>query len=185
VTDMDALVGAYTKFVALPWTRNLAPPQRVWMVVYAPADERRLRARVAAFETATLQAGKGWRLVDLTDSFGTWLVSEPYRETYFKRPEMLTGAALRSFETSAVKMAVESAGDDARDPDAVVAVLGAGALFPFIKVSKLIEALAPKVEGRVVVFFPGERDGNNYRLLEARDGWNYLATPITATEDHA
>ena len=34
--------------------------------------------------------------------------------------------------------------------------------------------------GRLLVFFPGEVEGNNYRLLDARDGWNYLATPITA-----
>jgi len=33
-----------------------------------------------------------------------------------------------------------------------------------------------------LVFFPGERDGSNYRLLDARDGWNYLATPIAAQE---
>jgi hypothetical protein len=26
----------------------------------------------------------------------------------------------------------------------------------------------------------GEVEGNNYRLLGARDGWNYLATLITA-----
>ena len=27
--------------------------------------------------------------------------------------------------------------------------------------------------------FPGHVDGSNYRLLDARDGWNYLAVPIT------
>jgi hypothetical protein len=92
---------------------------------------------------------------------------------------MLTGAALRSYEASVVASAAVGGVDD---PNAIVAVLGAGALFPFLKVSKVIEGLAPKVQGRLVVFFPGQRDGNNYRLLEARDGWNYLATPITATE---
>ena len=183
MTDMEKLVGAYSRFVALPWTRSLAPPQRVWMVVYQPVDERRVRARVAAFQTATLQAGKSWHLVDVTDSFAAWLSSHPYREAYFKRPELLSGAALRSFEASIVQTATKDAGQSASDPNAVVAVLGAGALFPFIKVSRLIEALAPRIEGRLVVFFPGERDGNNYRLLEARDGWNYLATPITATEE--
>ena len=33
--------------------------------------------------------------------------------------------------------------------------------------------------GRLVVFFPGQFEQNNYRLLDARDGWNYLAVPIT------
>ncbi|MFZ2503817.1 MAG: BREX protein BrxB domain-containing protein [Nocardioides sp.] len=153
------------------------------MVVYSPADERRLRARIDAFKNATLQAGKSWHLADLTDTFATWLTAQPYRETYFRRPGMLTGAALRSYEASVVEAAASAAAAGAGDPDAVVAVLGAGALFPFLKVSKVMEGLAPKVHGRLVVFFPGERDGNNYRLLEARDGWNYLATPILATEE--
>jgi hypothetical protein len=39
------------------------------------------------------------------------------------------------------------------------------------------------IRGRVVVFFPGEYENNNYRLLDARDGWNYLAVPITLHED--
>jgi hypothetical protein len=34
----------------------------------------------------------------------------------------------------------------------------------------------------LLVFFPGQFDNNNYRLLDARDGWNYLAVPITADQ---
>ena len=183
MTDMDALVSAYSRMIEIPWAPNLAPAQRVWMVVYSPTDERRLRARIDAFKNATLQSGKDWHLADLTDTFATWLAAQPYRETYFKRPEMLTGAALRSYEASVVESAAAAVEVGAGDPESVVAILGAGTLFPFLKVSKVIEGLAPKVQGRLVVFFPGERDGNNYRLLEARDGWNYLATPIAATEE--
>jgi hypothetical protein len=40
-----------------------------------------------------------------------------------------------------------------------------------------------RVAGRLLVFFPGQREGNNYRLFDARDGWNYLALPIEARED--
>lgn len=184
MTDMDGLHQAYARFVALPWSTNLAPPQRVWMVIYSPQDERRLRARIDAYRTATIEAGKSWRLVDLTHTFGDWLSTQPYRDAYFKKPEMLSGAALRSFERAVIAGATQRAGEQAEDPAAVVALLGVGSLFPFMKVSRLIETLAPRVQGRLVVFFPGERDGNNYRLLEARDGWNYLATPITA-EDNA
>ena len=35
------------------------------------------------------------------------------------------------------------------------------------------------IRGRLALFFPGDVDNNNYRLLDARDGWNYLAIPIT------
>ena len=35
------------------------------------------------------------------------------------------------------------------------------------------------IQGRLAVFFPGAYAQNHYRLLDARDGWNYLAVPIT------
>lgn len=183
MSDIDALVGAYERFVALPWSRSLAPAQRVWMVVYPPSDERRLRARIAAFAVATAKAQKAWSVADVTNSFGDWIGRHPYRETYFKSPEKLSAAALRDFERDLIAQVRVSLAGTANDTETVVAVLGVGSLFPFTKVSKFIEDLAPDVAGRLVVFFPGERDGSNYRLLEARDGWNYLATPITATED--
>lgn len=180
---MDALVRAYERFVDLPWKAGLAAPQRIWMVVYPPRDERRIRARVAAFESATIKADHRWRLVDLTDAFARWLGEHPYRDTYFRSPAMLSAAAIKDFERRLVDELTVAAGGALGDGDAVVAILGVGALFPFTKVSRLLEVAAPLVQGRLVVFFPGERDGSNYRLLEARDGWNYLATPITATED--
>lgn len=68
------------------------------------------------------------------------------------------------------------------DNNTVVAVTGLASLFGLMRASRLIEAVAPDVKGRLLVFFPGERDGANYRLLDARDGWNYLAIPITAEE---
>ena len=46
---------------------------------------------------------------------------------------------------------------------------------------RLPNLLATK-NGRLVAFFPGGYDAahNSYRLLGAKDGWGYLATPITA-----
>nr|MBF4365966.1 DUF1788 domain-containing protein [Vibrio anguillarum] len=48
-------------------------------------------------------------------------------------------------------------------------------------VSGVVESLAEKVTGRLVVFFPGEVQNNNYQLLDAKDGWGYHATAISAT----
>jgi len=42
----------------------------------------------------------------------------------------------------------------------------------------LIESLEQTFTGYLLVFFPGEREGNTYRFLNARTGWNYLAAPI-------
>jgi Domain of unknown function (DUF1788) len=183
MSDLDALVKAYSRFVALPWEANLAYPQRVWMVVYPPSDERRLRMRIAEFDIATVKAGHGWKLLDLTDAFARWLGGHEYREAYFEEPELLTGAALEDFSAYVRAEVLAVLGADNADADTAVALLGVGALFPFYKVSHLLDAVNGSVCGRLVVFFPGERDGSNYRLLEARDGWNYLATPITATEE--
>ena len=62
------------------------------------------------------------------------------------------------------------------------ALLGAGTLFGLgdaVKVSALLNAVNDAIAGRLLVFFPGDHEGNSYRLLDARDGWNYLAIPIT------
>ena len=64
----------------------------------------------------------------------------------------------------------------------LLAALGVAGLFGFIRVSELMDAVDDAIRGRLLVFFPGEYDGNIYRLLDARDGWNYLAVPITAAE---
>ena len=62
----------------------------------------------------------------------------------------------------------------------MVSVLGVGSLFGLLKVSEVVDRFSPLVAGRLVVFFPGSCENNNYRLLDGYDGWNYLAVPITA-----
>jgi len=53
----------------------------------------------------------------------------------------------------------------------------------FLKVKEVVDKLAPTVKGRLLVFFPGSFENNNYRLLDGYDGWNYLAVPITADRE--
>lgn len=60
-----------------------------------------------------------------------------------------------------------------------MALIGCGTLFGFVSVSAVVKALASHVQGRLVVFFPGEFNDNNYKLLDAKDGWGYQATAIT------
>ena len=57
---------------------------------------------------------------------------------------------------------------------------GVGGLYGFTYLHEVLKAVEPLIRGRVVVFFPGSYDQNTYRLLDARDGWNYMATPITS-----
>ena len=69
------------------------------------------------------------------------------------------------------------------DDNSVVALKGVGSLFGLLKVKLVVDKLAPMVKGRLVVFFPGTFESNNYRLLDGYDGWNYLAIAITANSE--
>jgi len=67
----------------------------------------------------------------------------------------------------------------ARAPERTVfALTGIMDLYDFLHVSELIEGLEKTFTGYLLVFFPGEKEGNTYRFLDARTGWNYLAAPI-------
>ncbi|HOW19800.1 MAG TPA: DUF1788 domain-containing protein, partial [Phycisphaerae bacterium] len=169
----------YRGHIGAPWQRNLAGDQKVIFVVYPKADERKLRARMEQFEVETKRTGHGWRLVDLSDAFARWMADTDYRDIYFKEPDALT-MKLRSDFVQFVAGRLRGAfTDDGVDNNTVVAVQGVACLFGFTRVSMVLKEVVKDIRGRLVVFFPGEYEDNNYRLLDARDGWNYLAVPIT------
>jgi hypothetical protein len=146
-----------------------------------PEHERRLRLHLPAFKAATTEHHHPWALVDVTTSFETWMAAHEYRDAYFEDPELLETALPAFFDHLVADVRSQLAANGT--PDSVVAVLGAGTLFGLgdaVKVSALLNAVNDAVAGRLLVFFPGELEGNSYRLLDARDGWNYLAVPITA-----
>jgi len=176
---VDRLIRRYESFVDLPWERRLAGAQKVWFVVHDKTDERRIRARIDEFEIATTTADHGFKLCDLSDSFPRWMAEQEYRDTYFEEPESMD-ILLPEFHDQVVgeiKTALEA--DDAGQ-DTVVALMGIATLYGFTRVSKVVNDVAGCIRGRLMVFFPGEHEDNNYRLLDARDGWNYMAVPITA-----
>ena len=163
----------------LPWQRGLAPAQKVWFVVYDEGDERRLRLRLGEFQIVTRDAGHGWRHVDLTDIFPEWMASNSYRESYFKSPKLLTGPALGAFKSFVVDRVRETLSAPDTTDETVVALTGVASLFGLLRVSGLVEAVHGEIRGRLVVFFPGAYRNNTYRLLDRRDGWDYLAVPLT------
>lgn len=174
---IDRLVDRYATHCAFPWEPHLAGPQKVWFAIYDKTDELKLRYRLPAFDLATREAGHGFHLVDLTDTFGRWLSGLDYLEAIFAEPELLAPAYPQYLDhlVSEIRATFEQA-----TPNDIVALLGVGCLFPMVRVAELVGALAPHVPGRLLVFFPGEYQDNNYRLLDARDGWNYLAVPLIA-----
>lgn len=176
---IEELVARYRGHIGAPWQRNLAGDQKAIFVVYPKADERKLRARLEMFDIATTETGHRWHLLDLTDTFSQWMANTDYRDVYFEEPDTLVMKLRSDFVQYAAGRLREALTADGIDEDAVVAVQGVACLFGFTRVSLVLKEVVKDIRGRLVVFFPGEFDENNYRLLDARDGWNYLAVPIT------
>lgn len=179
---IDDLAAAYERFARLPWDRQLAGPQKVWFAIYEPDQERRLRLRIPEFELATRDAGHRWVHHDLTDAFAEWMAAHEYREAYFEDPDALDIELSHGFANYLVERVTAVLTDPQVNDDTVVALSGIGSLFGLTRVSALIERIAPLIRGRLLVFFPGRQEGSNYRLLDAHDGWNYLAVPVTAND---
>ena len=174
------LLTNYARQVRLPWAANLAGIQRVWFAVYPPAEERRARAKQSQFEAATLEAHHGWLNVDLTDLLAQWIAAHEYREAIFAEPEHFSVSS--ELEDLAVDRVRQACNSEDANASCVVAVTGLATLFDYLRVSSLVERVEDRVRGRLLVFFPGEYAGNVYRFMDARDGFNYMAVPITATE---
>jgi hypothetical protein len=182
VGKLEKLLQNYERTVSLAWERGLAGEQRVWFAVYDENEERRLRARLTEFELATQKARHGWLECDVTNLFGQWMAAEEYRESIFADPEDNLKSSRKLFEAHAIDRVRSYLQRPEADEHTVAALFGIGGLFGFMHVSNLVKAVTPFIRGRLLVFFPGKYENNNYRLLDARDGWTYLAVPITALE---
>ena len=176
---VEDLSDVYERHIAAPWQRNLAGAQKVMFVVYPKEDERKLRAKRREFEVRTKVAGHTWREFDLTQLFAEWMSRDEYREAYFECPEDIEMKLDGEFmDYASLHLRSVLTAEDI-DEDTVVGVFGSASLYGFCRLSLVLKKVEAEILGRLVFFFPGEYDQNNYRLLDARDGWNYLAVPIT------
>lgn len=177
MSRIDELAVRYADHITVPWQQGLPAANRVVMLVYEKELERHLRAKLLEFEQTTKAAGHGWQLVNLTTAFADWMGGMKYREEYFRAPDdirlKLDSSFLRHVSDLIKAQLNQASAND------VVALLGAGSLFGFLRLSDVIKEVEREIQGRLVVFFPGQKDGNNYRLLDARDGWNYMAVGIS------
>lgn len=182
VSKIKRLIASYQKYIAIPWRSDAAAAQRVIFCVYNESDELRLRAKIDEFEIATKGKEHDWAVFDLTDTFAQWMAGQKYAQSYFKKPELLANLHRKylDFIEKNFRRFLEEIG---ANENFVVALKGVGSLFGFLKVREVVDRLAPSVSGRLLVFFPGSYENNNYRLLDGYDGWNYLAVPITADRD--
>ncbi len=175
----EDLTRYFQKQVDLPWRGDLAPDYRVWILWYQQNLERRVRGRLHEFEASAQAAGHGWRHLDLAPEFGRWIGRHEYFNDLVEMPEELPGVLpdFADFLIDRVCQELKSC-----DRDDLLAVTGAGSLFGLMRISTLIGSVAPHIPGRLLVFFPGRHQAGVYRLLDAREGWNYRATPIPAVD---
>lgn len=182
---IDLLRKNYKRFLETSWDRNVSGAQRVWLVVYDKEDERKLRLRLPLFEEETVFRGRKWQTLDLTQSFAEWMCSTAnaaFSESYFASPELLDSAVLSGFQDELIAR-IQMVLSEVKDPEnTVLALYGVGSLFGFLRISEILPRVEGAIQGRLLVFFPGVYENYNYRLLDARDGWNYLAYPITASD---
>jgi hypothetical protein len=177
MSKIEKLASLYERHIGLPWTRTVAGAQRVVIVVYDKELERAFRARKGEFEQRTRATGHGWAEYDCTRRFAEWMAGDEYAQAYFEYPgdlAMKVAGEFTGFVAGSLRDLLA-----ASDDNTVVALTGVASLYGFMRVSDLVRAVELDIKGRLVVLFPGTKDSNNYRLLDARDGWNYLAYNIT------
>ncbi|WP_064441931.1 BREX protein BrxB domain-containing protein [Hoyosella altamirensis] len=185
MSRVSDLVDAYAAELSLPWRSGLSGGERVWMLVYPPDMERAIRAALPKLELATGQAGRIWAVIDITDLFGKWLASHRHAESFYENPRDLTPAIVDKFEAELVATIRE--GLASAPKEGVVALVGIGSIYPFLRSSSVIKKIDGAVCGRLLVLFPGlhDPDTHSFRLLDARDGFDYRARVIDPQKDTA
>lgn len=182
----DQLLESYRRRISLPPQKGLPLSQRIWFVVYPPEDERRMVNRITDFEIATRDQNRGWRHLDFTGAFADWMdtFDPEERDACLAEPEIVENYAdpgFRDFLNDRLREALQAVPSEEAG-HSVIAVSGLMDLYDFVHVSDVLDSLESHLQGIIVLFFPGERDGNTYRFLGARTGWNYLAIPILAED---
>ncbi len=174
---IDDLLGQFKRQAALPWSPDTARDYRVWIMHYDKSLERRVQGRLHEFEALARHHGHGWEVLDVAALVPPWFAQHELFDGLLEQPDELPGL-LPDFEAhvvATVRSRLQSLGD--RD---ILVLAGAGALFGLMRVSTLTEQVAPDIRGRLLLLFPGRHENGVYRLLDARDGWTYRATPIPA-----
>lgn len=178
LSKIDQLIIAFEKVIKEPWNNMLSGQEKVWFLVYDPSEQRKIDLRIGDFETTTIKAEKKWVEISLKNSFPTWMAAHDYREEYFSDPGALADQLEVDFKEYAVNYLITQL-SQITDDKTLIAVKDVSSLFGFARMSDVINGCSNKIPGRMLIFFPGEYERNQYRLLDARDGWDYLARPIT------
>lgn len=179
-SKVDTLLAAFERAVNEPWQGNLSGQERVWFLVYDPAEQRKIDLRMGDFELIARKAGKKWVSLSLKPCFPEWMANHEYKDAYFADPEALVDQLETEFKQTAIDFLKSHIRNLGADETTIVAVRDVASLFSFVRLADVLEGAAGSFPGRMLLFFPGEHAHGQYRFLDVRDGWGYLARPITA-----
>ena len=98
---------------------------------------------------------------------------------YLRKPSALVEQTVQNGVTNMLRAQIAAF---RLTPSSLCVIVGLGGLFGFASISELAKRIQDDVPGRLVCFFPGSLDQNTYHFMNARDGWNYHALPITDEE---
>lgn len=179
-TRIELLIEAYSKVVKEPWASALSGQERIWFLVYDPSEQRKIELHMGEFETVAVRAGKSWKSVSLKNCFPSWMANHEYKEDYFTNPEYIVDQLEAEFIPYAIDFLKNELSKLDQNENTLIAIKDVSALFGFARLSEILKSCDKDFKGRLLIFFPGEFEQNHYRLLDARDGWDYLARPITS-----
>lgn len=107
------------------------------------------------------------------------MAQHEYKEDYFSSPEYIVDQLEAEFIPFAIRFLKNELNKIEQDQNTLIAIRDVSSLFGFARLSEILKSCDKEILGRLLIFFPGEFEHNHYRLLDARDGWDYLARPIT------
>ncbi len=177
MSKIEQLLQKYQRIIKEPWPTGLSGPEKVWFLIFDPLDLRKMEFKLDEFEIATKSANRNWHLISLKTKFSEWLSKHDYKGSFFEEPEYLSDALQGDFKSYLENTIIADLGIN-NNENTLVVLKDVSAIYGFIRLSELVNAISNKVQGRLMVLFPGEFTNNQYRLMDARDGWDYLARPI-------
>jgi hypothetical protein len=176
MSKVNQLIEKFESIIKEPWSTGLSGQEKVWFLIFDPIELRKVYFKLGEFEMATKNANRDWLSISLNDSFTNWLSQHDYKESFFEEPQYISDALQEEFREYIILEINEKLEENSENT--LLVLKDASAIFGFIKLSEIVQDLSNKIKGRLMVLFPGEFTNNQYRLMDARDGWDYLARPI-------
>lgn len=174
---VDRLNEALRLQLRQPWTQDRSGGEQVWFLIFDPDKLRTVMARKKLFQLSAEEAGKGWVEIDVSPEFGSWMASHQYADRYFARPSRAKSIP-EDFVPALAATIKQQVVDLQVDDHTLLVLTGTESLFGISKLSPVVRLIEDYIPGRLLVFFPGTYTNTQYRFLDARDGWNYLAVPL-------